>query len=279
MKLNYGACQAFVLKYEGGYVNNPADPGGATNKGITQAVYDRYRRQQGNPEKPVRDITAPEVSNIYRSQYWMPVRGDELEAGLDLVLYDYGVNSGVSRAVKELQRTVGVAVDGILGIGTLDALHGRDVTLVINELCDRRLRFLRSLKTFKTFGRGWTDRVNACRATALGMVNGHAVVTPESVPAPAKAVLTDQAKLKTAEGGGLSVAAVGAGGQAMMTTAQQVQPHIGESILGRAALVTFIALILIGGVLVGYSYLVRIKEAGGFAGFVGGLVGAKSGPT
>lgn len=166
MKSNYQKCLALVLKHEGGYVNHPKDPGGATNFGITQAVYDAYRPRA---KQSVRYITSGEVEAIYRKQYWDKVRGDELPDGLDFAVFDFAVNSGVSRAAKYLQRIVGVADDGAIGPATLAAIKSKPVATLITDICHKRMVFLQGLKTFATFGKGWTRRVNETRAAALGM--------------------------------------------------------------------------------------------------------------
>ncbi len=275
MKETYGECLKFTLKYEGEWSNHPADPGGATMKGVTQRVYDAYRVKRGAALRSVREISDTELQAIYRQQYWAAVKGDELPSGVDLVVFDYGVNSGPSRAVKDLQRVLGVGVDGIAGLNTLAAARGKDAGAIINGVCDARLRFYKSLKTWKTFGVGWAARIAAVRSAALGMVHGDA--PPATAPVKAaveagKAPQVDQAKLKTAEGAGLTAAGIGAAGNACMSGAQQVAPHIGESLLGRAALAAFVVVMLIGGILVGYSYLKRVREAGG----IGGLLNVRS---
>lgn len=150
---------AWVLAHEGGFVNHPKDPGGATNKGVTQRVYDGYRARRGLAPRSVRGISAEEVAEIYRAQYWQAVRADELPAGLDYAVFDYAVNSGPRRAAMDLQRELGVKVDGVIGQVTLAACARVDVFELIVRLCERRMRFLRALKHWPTFGRGWTRRV------------------------------------------------------------------------------------------------------------------------
>lgn len=166
---NFPAALKAVLVHEGGYVNHPADPGGATNKGITQAVYDAFRKRAGLPVKSVRYISDYEVSTIYRKQYWDAVKGDALPAGVDYCVFDYAVNSGVLRASQALQKALGVTADGMIGQITLHAAETADRAKVINAICDGRMAFLRKLSTFKVFGKGWTARVAGVRAKALGM--------------------------------------------------------------------------------------------------------------
>lgn len=156
---------ALVLAHEGGYVNHPKDPGGATNKGVTQKVYDNYRRLKGRPVRSVKYIEDYEVEEIYNHHYWRLVSGDELPAGLDYAVFDFAVNSGVSRAGKFLQRVLGFKgsdIDGIIGTGTLAAAREacrQNEYKVIADLCQARLAWLHTLGTFPTFGRGWTRRV------------------------------------------------------------------------------------------------------------------------
>ena len=101
-----------LIAHEGGYVNHPKDPGGATNKGVTQRVYDDYRRRNGLPTRDVRQLQEAERLNIFRGSYWNPIKGDQLPAGVGYVVYDGAVNSGVSQSVKWLQRALGIKADG-----------------------------------------------------------------------------------------------------------------------------------------------------------------------
>lgn len=144
---------------EGGYVNHPRDPGGATDRGITQATYDAWNRAHGRPLKPVRGISKEEAREILSMQYFDTVKFDQLPAGVDYAVADYGVNSGPGRAAKVLQRVLGVDDDGVIGVMTLAALAQRNPTDVIKAICDERMRFLRGLDTWDDFGRGWTVRV------------------------------------------------------------------------------------------------------------------------
>lgn len=159
MKENLEVSLARVLAHEGGYVNHPKDPGGATNRGVTQRVYDAYRDRKKLARRSVRAINADEVAEIYTRQYWNAVRGDELPTGLDYAMFDYAVNSGPRRAAQDLQRELGVTVDGIIGQVTLAAVSKQDIVSLVERLCARRMKFLRSLKHWKTFGKGWTRRV------------------------------------------------------------------------------------------------------------------------
>ena len=168
-KENFDKALKLVLEHEGGWVNHPRDPGGETNKGVTKAVYDAYRRMNGKSIQSVQFVTNDELQAIYRFQYWDKVQGDHLPSGLDYAVFDFAVNSGVSRASKYLQAVVGVSQDGQIGVKTIAAI--KDAKSTINALCDRRMSFLRNLGTFMAFGRGWTRRVQGVRAKALEMAS------------------------------------------------------------------------------------------------------------
>lgn len=169
MKENFATALAAVLQHEGGYVNDPQDPGGATNKGVTQSVYDDWRRSQGLNPRSVRSLEQSEVEAIYRKLYWNAVRGDDLPAGVDYCMFDFAVNSGWPRAVRFLQRAVGVADDGIFGPLTMAAVKAVPPCEIIARVCATRLTFLQTLPTFVRFGRGWSRRVAEVQTTAVEM--------------------------------------------------------------------------------------------------------------
>ncbi|MBT3139987.1 hypothetical protein KL867_02895 [Ruegeria litorea] len=159
MRTNYPQIQAWVGLSEGGYVNHPRDPGGATDRGITQRTFDAWNRKQGKPKRAVRGISKHVAEQIIEFQYLDAVRAADLPAGLDYAMADYAVNSGPGRAAKDLQRTLGVAADGVIGVQTLAAGAKADNADLIQRLCQRRMRFLRGLKHWNTFKGGWTRRV------------------------------------------------------------------------------------------------------------------------
>lgn len=168
MQQGFAAALSLVLASEGGFVNSRFDPGGATCKGVTQRVYDAYRRLRGLAPMSVRYISTADASAIYQRQYWAAVAGDELPAGVDYLIFDEAVNSGPVRAVKDLQAALGVKADGHLGAITMAALLAvNDRAGLINRVCDIRLGFMRRLATWPVFGKGWSNRVAAVRANAL----------------------------------------------------------------------------------------------------------------
>ncbi len=169
----FDACLAFTLGEEGGYADNPADPGGATNMGITLAT---YRQWSDNPDlgaTQVEGMTERTARAIYRALYWNPLRADALPAGVDLSVFDMGVNAGIWGSARLLQRALGFtgeAVDGCVGPETLAAAARGDPRSLIDDLAERQAAYYRSLSDFATFGAGWLRRVAARRRAALTMV-------------------------------------------------------------------------------------------------------------
>lgn len=172
MERNFEKALNAVLKDEGGFVNHPKDPGGATNFGITQAVYSAWRRNKGQAFKAVALITGAEVADIYKAQYWDAVRGDLLTDGVDYVTFDGAVNSGPVQSIKWLQKALGTTADGHLGNVTLDRLSRASPATVIKSHCATRLGFLTKLKTWKYFGRGWNARMARVQALGLKIARG-----------------------------------------------------------------------------------------------------------
>jgi lysozyme family protein len=163
----FNDCLAFTLKEEGGYSNNPADHGGATNYGVTQATYDNFRVGQGLPQQPVSMITLDETTQIYYSGYWVPSKAGQLPQPVDLCVFDTAVNSGASRAGMLLQAAVGVLQDGIVGRDTLTAVNAMPALAVATQFCDQREAFLRGIvsrdPTQARFLNGWVNRINDLR--------------------------------------------------------------------------------------------------------------------
>ncbi|MFC0284822.1 glycoside hydrolase family 108 protein [Camelimonas abortus] len=207
----YKEALSAVLKHEGGYVNHPADPGGATNRGVTQRVYDAERKRRGLPTRSVRQITDAELQAIYRQQYWEKIRGDDLPPGVDYVVFDGAVNSGVAQSAKWLQRALGVRVDGIIGNATIAACWDvKDHDALIADICARRMAFLQALKTWPTFGKGWSRRVSDVLRTGQQWARGKVgpAVTVVEPGMSAKANVEDARPLPSS---GMADAAIGGG--------------------------------------------------------------------
>jgi lysozyme family protein len=205
MDRNFPRALNAVLKHEGGYVNHPNDPGGPTNKGVTLANFRAYVKPGGTVED-LKLLTVEQAGIVYRRFYWDAVVASELPDGLDFAVFDYAVNSGPSRAVKHLQEILNVDQDGRVGPKTLAAVRSVDAEKLINALCDRRMAFLKVLKTWGTFGRGWARRVAEVRELALELAQ-----QPEDTPKVIVEAVPPKDAEKTAPlNTGLSL--VGAGG-------------------------------------------------------------------
>jgi len=158
---NREACIKATLKWEGGYSNNASDPGGPTNWGITIADAKKYWKKNATAEE-VRKMPLDIAVDIYRTKYWKTTYYDcdKLATGVDLAVFDFGVNSGPSRASKVFKSSIG----------------GTDIE-TINKIFDQRLAFLQKLSTWPTFGTGWTNRCRDLRKTALSMAKQGAPIT------------------------------------------------------------------------------------------------------
>tara|TARA_B100001059_G_scaffold89524_1_gene88079 strand:+ start:163 stop:672 length:510 start_codon:yes stop_codon:yes gene_type:complete len=169
MKENFDKCLEMLLSHEGGFVNHPEDPGGITNLGVTKKVYDEWTGNEST-EQEMRDLTPEDVAPIYKKNYWDRVKGDSLPSGLDWACFDWAVNSGSGRPAKAVQRAVGATQDGAIGPQTLGLIMEKDPEEIINYVYGVRQDFYKSLKTFETFGRGWTRRNKETLHQALEMI-------------------------------------------------------------------------------------------------------------
>lgn len=166
----FEAALPFVLRWEGGYVDHPNDPGGATNRGITQTTYDAWRERQGLAPRSVRELQEDEMRAIYAGGYWTPARCDTLAAPLELVHFDTAVNMGPRRAVRMLQRVLGCEVDGEFGSETMREAQRCECRSTVAAYCDAREAHYRTAVEEKpqlaVFMKGWMNRLNALRAAA-----------------------------------------------------------------------------------------------------------------
>lgn len=168
MNSNFEPCLKFVLHHEGLWSDDPRDPGGATMKGVTLAVYREYLGRDASKDE-LRNIPDSHLHDLYRSRYWSKVRCDDLPAGVDLVVFDMAVNSGVGRAAKILQRCVGATEDGVIGPKTMALITDVPARQMIIRFSEQRRMFYKSLKAFETFGKGWLRRTDECEAQAIDM--------------------------------------------------------------------------------------------------------------
>jgi lysozyme family protein len=192
---SYDEALARLLVHEGGYSNHPSDPGGPTNWGITIFDYRKYV----NPDAAAADVRSMPVEvakKIYRDKYWNAMRCDELPAGIDYCIFDYGVNSGIGRAAKILRRMLGLPEKpGTVSDEVIAAAGGRDPKTLIDAICDERLAFLQSLRTWDVFGNGWGRRVREVRAAALAIAREDGRKRPDAL-APGSDRGADRSKAK-----------------------------------------------------------------------------------
>lgn len=252
-KSSYAKAFDDVLVLEGGKVDHPKDPGGRTAYGVTQRVYDGYRRNRRLPLRDVWLIERAEIEAIYKLQYWDKVLGDRLPAGVDMVVFDGAVNSGPAQSVKWLQASLGVGADGVLGELTLEAVRNHpDHDALIAAIAARRMRFLKALRTWSTFGKGWTRRVSHVQAAGQAIAMGS--VGPKVAyiaGAETKARLADG---KVVAGKQTADLATGAGGASALLTkaAEQLTPvadalpSVGNVVAILTATATLIAVAGIG---------------------------------
>lgn len=180
----YDESLRLVLKYEGGYTNHPADPGGPTNWGITINDARMYWKKNATAQD-VKVMPLSVAKTIYKARYWDVLRCDELPPGLDYTIMDYGVNSGVGRSGKVLRRALGLPDNtSVVTDQVIAAVRKANITKLINFICSERMAFLRSLRTWPSFGKGWTARVTAVRAHSLNMAGKPTVLTPEPIIPP-----------------------------------------------------------------------------------------------
>jgi lysozyme family protein len=169
MQKNYDKCLKAILHHEGGYVNHPKDPGGETNLGVTKRVYEEF-----GGAKDMKDLTVEDVAPIYKKGYWDKMKGDDLPSGLDLCVFDFGVNAGPGRSAKYLQTMIGTVADGGIGPNTLKAVanYVEEVGLeqAVENFQKARQGYYEKLSTFDTFGKGWTRRVTETTELAKSFI-------------------------------------------------------------------------------------------------------------
>lgn len=262
---NFDRSLAYVLKEEGGYSNDPRDPGGATNFGIIQRVYDDYRKRLGLPARAVKLIDESEVKAIYQASYWSLAKCDLLPDGVDYVVFDGAVNSGVGQSAKWLQRALGVKADGIIGPATIAAAEAYpDHDELVDKICDARMAFLKALKTFATFGKGWSARVSRVRARGKTWAAGNNLAPAVSFMAKAddtaKAYASDAAAPPSPAIGDAMTGAGTMGGVLTQTINQLTPMTQIQFVANIVAVLTVASVVLaIGGI--GYGIWARRKKA------------------
>lgn len=166
---DFKECLDLVLKSEGGYCNHPSDPGGRTNLGVTQRVWEEF---VGHPvsEADMKALTTEKVAPMYEQKYWRPCYAEVLPRGLDFIVFSMAVNAGPGRAVKLLQQSIGCVPDGVIGPRTRGLISDSDSTTLIAKFSETRREYYQALKTFPIFGKGWLARVDREESEALSMI-------------------------------------------------------------------------------------------------------------
>ena len=192
--------EPLLFAHEGGYSGDRHDSGNWSSgkAGVGQLIGTKYgiaaptliaNRRGKVTAEDMKNLTREEAVRIYKAQYWDTVRGDDLPAGVDYCVYDYSVNSGPGRAARELQRVVGASVDGVIGPATLNAVSdgGLSPVRIIDEICDRRLAFMKSLKVWPRYKNGWSRRVSEVRSKSKQFAMNYPIadaVPEDDVPVP-----------------------------------------------------------------------------------------------
>lgn len=170
MENNFVKCLEIILEHEGGFVDHPKDPGGATNKGVTLKTYKEFLKKDVTVDD-LKNIPEEHLESLYKEKFWNKLSADELPNGLDLTMFDWAVNSGFIKPAKSLQLIIGAVPDGYLGPNSIKSLNefDGDTQGLINYICDEREEFYHNLSTFETFGKGWLRRTSETREKALEM--------------------------------------------------------------------------------------------------------------
>ncbi len=167
---DYKRLVPFIRKWEGGFVNDPYDKGGATNAGVTIATYRAYRKQKGYATTSVDDLkgmTSVEWQEIFKTLYWDRWRADGIRSqSVADILVDWVWASGVW-GIKIPQRLLGVTVDGVVGPVTLETLNRLEARKIFDTIKSARVQFIddicRRTPTNERFRRGWMNRLNDIR--------------------------------------------------------------------------------------------------------------------
>lgn len=168
----FNACLPYTLREEGGYSNDAGDPGGKTDRGVTQKTYDLYRAKKHLYARDVRDMADAELLDIYRIGYWDAISAETLPPGVDLSGFDYAVNSGARTALPAIAKAQG---------------GGAAPATVIDRIANERLSFLHGLKTWRAFGTGWGPRVARIEAASLRMARQPITAAADAAKAKVKA--------------------------------------------------------------------------------------------
>lgn len=182
---DFNACVLLVLHDEGGNDDDPDDPGGRTSRGITQSDWNAWLKTHPNLPADVFQAPQEQIVAIYQAMYWNKLSCDALPSGVDYVVFDYGVLSGIGQSARVLQGYVGAAVDGEIGPQTIAAAAKANYPTLINQISDERIAHMKQSPVWWKYGNGWTARVQRVRAAALAMASAAASASVASANAAA----------------------------------------------------------------------------------------------
>jgi Glycosyl hydrolase 108 len=166
---NFRRCVDIVLAQQGGFFVDPNNPGAATQFGLSLDVLKDWRKDQSLTTEDVGKLRPEEAREIYRTRYWNVLRCDDLPVGVDLVVFDFGVDTDPGRSAKMLQQVVGAAADGSIGDATIAATKAASRGDVVRDMSNRRLAYYRDLPNAASLN--GTNRANAVEKSALDMIS------------------------------------------------------------------------------------------------------------
>jgi lysozyme family protein len=233
----FPVCHPITSKWEGGWSDHPADPGGKTMYGITEVRWHEYQRKMGMKLSPVRNVTKAQALTFYRSEFWEACGAPNLFPGVDLAVYDASVNSGVSRGKKWLWAAMG----------------SNDHSETVRKICRARLSFMQSLKIWKTFGKGWGRRVADIEVRGVAMAMAAMGATPTVIRTEAAAHAVDATHAKNNAAGTEKITAAGAAGSgsgsavaaSSPTTVSDFDYYTAIAVMGGVAAILVLVLIVI----------------------------------
>ncbi len=225
-----------LLVHEGGYSNHPSDPGGPTNFGITIFDYRKYVKPDATAAD-VRAMKLDEAKTIYRAKYWDAQRCDELPAGVDYAVFDYGVNSGIGRSGKVLRRVLKLPDHtSVVNDAVVASAAAADAKALVVKISEERLRFLQSLRTWDVFGAGWGRRVAEVKQVSLALAAGAPAPDIAHENAPGRAVVPVAKSAQQGSAGAIAAAGTAAANQAHSSGA-------GPEFIAAIVVVTIVALV------------------------------------
>ena len=177
MLSNWDKSFDMVIAHEGGFTDDPRDPGnklpdgrpGCTMWGCTQANWEAYVGHHVTHDD-MKALKKDDVKPLYKKNYWDAVHGDELPSGVDYAAFDFAINAGPGASRKMIQRALGVAADGAIGPATMAAIKAADGKDFLKKFSDAKIAFYQTLATFPTYGKGWLKRVADVQAAASTML-------------------------------------------------------------------------------------------------------------